>query len=414
MTAHGWSLRCTGCGRAVAPGLPDYCEACGGPVEALLESLPPSAGIFDGRVTDSWKYVSLYPVAASPPFSLGEGGTPLVGSTPAIARFESVRFKLDHLNPSGSFKDRSVSVGVAWAVEDGAPGVVCASSGNAAGSVATYAARAGLPAVIIAPAETPEPKLASIEAHGARLLCVSGHFSRSFALAREVARLLSWVNLTTTFVNPWACEGLKSVAYELFEQLGKVPEWISVPVGAGPLLRGTFKGYLELQELGLIERVPRMLAVQPSGCAPVVRAFERDEEVVTGWEEVTTSVSGINDPLQGYESDGTLTLRCVRDSDGAACAVTDNEIDAAGRLLATAEGIYVEDAAAASLAGVMRLRSSGFIEDGESVVCLLTGHGLKRVEHEHRSGKRTVVRNADEALQSVGELAAADRVGYAS
>lgn len=375
-----WELRCAGCSRAAPDGPPDYCPDCGYPFLAHRDDAN-VAGLFDGRVTDLWKYAPLYPVKQVPErLRLGEGGTPLVpaGLLGAEIGIRDLWCKLDHLNPSGSFKDRSVAVGMAWALEAGAKAVLCASSGNAAGSTATYAARAGLPAVIFVPAGAPTPKLALALAHGAHVFRVPGDFSRAFNLARQAARALGWVNLSTTYVNGWAVEGTKSVAYELYEQAGGVPDWVVVPVSAGPLLYGVWKGFRELQRFGLIDRLPRLAAAQPEGCAPIARAYADGRDTVSRWENVQTMVSGLNDPLDGYEADGTVTLRAVQATNGVALALPDSAILAAGKLLAQREGIFVEPAAATAVAGASALRRNGRIGPGERVVCLLTGHGLKQ------------------------------------
>jgi len=205
---------------------------------------------------------------------------------------------------------------------------------------------------------------------------VTGDFSRAFAAAREAALEVGLANLTTTYVNCYAWEGNKSVAYELYEQMDQTPDWVVVPVGSGPLLYGVRKGFEELRQFGLVDRVPRLMAVQPEGCAPIVRAFETGTEVVP-WSQVDTVVSGLDDPLQGYERDGTLTLKTVRESGGIALAVSDEDTLEAGRLLAQDEGIFVEPAAATSIAGASVARQLGHIDESEAVICLLTGHGLK-------------------------------------
>jgi len=375
-------VRCTGCGISRRNPLPDYCQRCGSPLEVELdysEDLQ-AERLFDGCITDLWKYGSLYPVALrhSADLSLGEGGTPLIriSKTAQQIGVKEAWCKCDHLNPSGSFKDRSAAVGVAWARERGYPGVICASSGNAAGAAATYAARAGLPAYVVVSFRAPKSKLGVAVAHGARVFSVAGDFSRAFAAAREAAAEVGLANVTTTYVNCYAYEGNKSVAYELYEQMEVVPEWVVVPVGSGPLLYGVWKGFRELRKFGLVDRIPRLLAVQPEGCAPIARAFAAGEEVKP-WSRADTVVSGLDDPLQGYERDGTLTLVAVRESGGAALAVPDTEILKAGRVLAHEEGMFVEPAAAASVAGVAAARRLGYIDGSEAVVCLLTGHGLK-------------------------------------
>jgi threonine synthase len=389
-----WRVHCTACDASKLSPMPDYCWRCGSPLEVDLDyDRVRLAALFEGGVTNVWKYEALYPLSSNRhelELSLGEGGTPLVLASKVGRKIgvEKTWFKCDHLNPSGSFKDRSAAVGVAWALEQGYPGVICASSGNAAGASATYAARAGLPVYIVVSSRAPKSKLGAAAAHGARVFRVTGDFSRAFAAAREAAVEVGLANLTTTYVNCYACEGNKSVAYELYEQMDVVPDWVVVPVGSGPLLFGVWKGFEELRQFGLVDRTPRLMAVQPDGCAPIARAFETGTEVVP-WSRVDTVVSGLDDPLQGYEHDGTLTLHTVRESRGVVLAVSDEDTLEAGRLLAEDEGIFVEPAAATSVAGASVARQLGHIDESASVVCLLTGHGLKyqapRAEREPES-----------------------------
>jgi threonine synthase len=360
--------------------MPDYCRRCGAPLEVHLDygKVRPSE-LFEGGVTGLWKYQELYPLSSHQhELDLGEGGTPLVPASKVGRKIglEKVWFKCDHLNPSGSFKDRSAAVGVAWALEQGCPGVICASSGNAAGAAATYAARAGLHAYLVVSSRAPSTKLSAATLHGARTFRVAGDFSRAFAVAREAAAEAGLANLTTTYINCYACEGNKSVAYELYEQMDVVPDWVVVPVGSGPLLYGVWKGFEELRRFGLVDRTPRLMAVQPEGCAPIARAFETGTEVEP-WPRVDTVVSGLDDPLQGYEGDGTLTLKTVRGSGGIALAISDEDTLEAGKLLARDEGIFVEPAAAISLAGASLARRLGHVHEPQTIVCLLTGHGLK-------------------------------------
>lgn len=383
--AGGWNLRCVNCGNSPQEGQPDYCGRCGHPVQIELDySKVDAKTLFDGRLSDMWKYAPLYPLQQnSAPRSLGEGATPLVscrtmGRDMGIADF---RCKLDYLNPSGSFKDRGVAVGVAKAVETGSPAIVCASSGNAAGSAVTFASRAGLPAVIFVPEATPAPKLMMAMAYGARVFRVRGSYSCAFSLAREAARRMGWANVTTTYVNPYAVEGNKSVAYELYEQLGDAPDWVLIPVSAGPLLYGVWKGFAELRQFGLVGRIPRLAAIQPQGCAPLAKAFAAGHDHVEAWGELRTVVSGLSDPLIGYSGDGTLTLRLIRESGGAALALPDEAILQAARKLAAKEGIFAEPAGAAAAAGAEELRRQGLIAAEDRVVSLLTGHGLKQPVH---------------------------------
>jgi threonine synthase len=233
-----------------------------------------------------------------------------------------------------------------------------------------------LPAYLVVSDRTPASKLSAANLQGARTFRVAGDFSRAFAAAREAAAEAGLANLTTTYINCYACEGNKSVAYELYEQMEQVPDWVVVPVGSGPLLYGVWKGFEELRRFGLVDRTPRLMAVQPKGCAPIVRAFESGTEVMP-WTQVDTVVSGLDDPLQGYERDGTLTLKTALESGGMALAVSDEDTLEAGRLLARNEGIFVEPAAATSVAGVAAARRLGHVQEDQTIVCLLTGHGFK-------------------------------------
>jgi threonine synthase len=311
--------------------------------------------------------------------SLAEGGTPLIAS-PTLGDM----LQLDHLflkdetrNPSGAFKDRPMAVGVSKAVEFGFSSVMTASSGNAAASLAVYAARAHLRCIVFVPERTPIGKVAQAVICGAKVIKVKGDYSNSYRMAMNLAAEHSMMNLTTTFINPYTVEGDKTTAYEIYSQMGEIaPDWILIPTGAGPLLYGIYKGFREIHRLGLIAKVPRLVAVQAAGCSPIVSAF-RSRQNVKSWEVVKTTASAIADPLRGYEKDGDLLLSAVYSSQGSAVAVEDEEILHAVRALGTREGVFAEPAGAASVAAVKKLVAAGAIGRNEKVVCLITGHGLK-------------------------------------
>jgi threonine synthase len=368
-------LRCVDCARPHPPALLYACEGCGGILEVNgasgLAASPGARGMWREAarlcVTDPKAIVSLE-----------EGDTPLHLAPRAAAGIPGFRgtlwIKDETRNPTGSFKDRLVSAAISKARELGAKGVVCASSGNAGASVAAYAARAGIPAVIVVPAHTPDGKMTQIGAYGARLLKVPGHYSRSYDLAMALAERQGFANLTTTFLNPWAVDALKLVGLELMRQLGgQAPTHVLVPTGSGPLVKGVVQGFRLFG--GGAE--PRAIAVQAAGCAPIVRAFEAGEERVRPWGMPTTIASGISDPLIGYAGDGDYTLRLVRETGGVAVAVEDEEIRSAMQLLATAEGIYAEPTGASPLAALRRLVAAGLIGTDARVVCMATGHGFK-------------------------------------
>ena len=354
------------------------CPACGA---SLLVSYEGAYEPHGGTVAEGiWRYRNFLPVSRSTePVTLGEGGTPLLRAG-RLDPSGKLLLKNETTNPTASFKDRPVSVAATVAVELGLSGLVCASTGNTAVAVAAYAARAGLPAACVVPEATPAAKLTQIEAVGARIVRVRGNYSHAHALARAAAERYGWANLTSTYVNPYMLEGDKTVAYEIFEQLGgRAPDWVLVPVGAGPLLSAIHKGFEELGTTG--NSGPRLVAVQAAGCAPIVRAFESGATEVHEWEHaVETGASSIADPLRGYPEDGTRTLSVVRESGGVAVSVSEKETYEATIELARSEGLFVEPGAAVAVAAYRKLTTRGVIGEGESAVLVLTGHGLKDPE----------------------------------
>ncbi len=324
-----------------------------------------------------WRYRRHLPVSAdAEPVTLGEGGTALLG-VPRLDPSGTLLLKNETTNPTASFKDRPVAVAATVARELGLSGLICASTGNTGVAVAAYAARTGLPAACVVPETTPAAKLLYIEAVGACIVRVNGDYSDAHALARSAAENYRWANLTSTYVNPYMLEGDKTVAYEILEQLGgRFPDWILVPVGAGPLLAAIYKGF---QELGAMEEAtPRMVAVQAAGCSPIVRAFDAKAVEVSEWEHpVETAASSIADPLRGYPEDGTRTLSAVYQSGGTAVAVSEEEMFGAMVDLANTEGLFVEPGAAVSVAAYRELANRRIIGEGEKAVAVLTGHGLK-------------------------------------
>jgi threonine synthase len=281
--------------------------------------------------------------------------------------------------PTGSFKDRPLSVAVSKARELGAKTVVTASSGNAAAAMSAYAARAGLRAVVFVAADTPSGKLLQMCAAGARVVRVAGSVSNSIELAQAAMKAFNWYNVTTTFENPYSVEGDKTVAYEIAAELGwRAPAWIVVPTGSGPLPTGIWKGFGEMRRFGLVAGLPRMVLAQASGCAPIADAFRCGGDIVRPWPSPHTVASGIKDPLEGYSEDGTYALKVVRRSGGVAVAVADEEILRVTRLMVETEGLYAEPTAGTATACAMELRRRGTIDPEDDVVVVSTGHGLKQ------------------------------------
>jgi threonine synthase len=283
-------------------------------------------------------------------------------------------------NPTGSFKDRPTAIGVSMALSFGLDTVAISSTGNAGASLAAYAARAGLRALIFVTDRMPPAKLAQMVMHGAQIVTVRGSLSDAYWLARKASIEWKLMNLTSTFLRPYGVEGDKTVAFELFQQLGRAPDWIVIPVSVGPLLVGIYKGFQELRRRRLVEALPRMVAAQAAACAPIARAFQRGDECVQRWDGPADTVAGgIADPLAGYEPDGSYTLRVVRESDGLATASSDEDILTATHALAREEGIFCEPTGAVSLAALDQVKNGPFFSAEQLVVCLATGHGLKQV-----------------------------------
>ncbi|WP_200962555.1 threonine synthase [Bosea sp. Root381] len=350
-------LSCVDCRAEYTATLRYACEECGGILEVVHAGGPPSDAA----------------ALVAPEVTLGEGGTPLLRARAGSAE-GAIWIKDETRNPSGSFKDRLVSAALTTALGFGSKGLVCASSGNAGASAAAYAARAGIPAVILVPEQTPAEKMAQIAAYGALLVRVAGHYSNSYAMALAVAEETGFVNVTTTFINPYGTDALRLVGHEIHAQLGETaPDWVIVPTGSGPLVKGVVQGFADRGG-----RTPKIVAVQAEGCAPIVKAFDEGAAEVQPWGEPKTIASGISDPLIGYARDGTYTLRLVRESGGRAIAVSDDEIIQAMKVLAAGNGIFAEPTGASSLAAAQKLMARGEIRPGERVVCMVTGHGFKQ------------------------------------
>lgn len=376
------------------------CPSCGGRLEVVRGPLPASFAA-DPATPGIFRYASLLPaVPVAARVCLAEGATPLI-DIPAAGRAAGVPRLLakdESRNPTGTFKDRVMALAATVARAEAAPGIVCASTGNAGASAAAYGARAGLPVVILVPVGTPPAKMAQAAVCGARVVAVQGTYSDAWSFAAEVSASLGWLNATTTFTCPYVVEATRTVAYEINEQLG-VPDWVAVPIGAGPLLVGLREGFEDLRALGHIDRVPRLLALQPAGCAPIVRAF--DEGAPTRpWGGPETVAGGLADPLVGYPEEGDVTVRAIVASAGVAVSVDDAATVAAISTLAEREGLFQEPAGAVAFAGVAEARRRGLIDAGDTVVACLTGTGLKD-PHAAAGGKahRFPVVNSMDDLQ---------------
>ncbi|MET1124365.1 MAG: threonine synthase [Archaeoglobaceae archaeon] len=392
-------LRCIDCGRE-NDETSYTCSFCGGllEVEFDLESLEVDFKL-DGNVTGVWKYRSLLPVRIEP-VTLLEGATPLYKAE-RLSEIVGAEVYVKHegLNPSGSFKDRGMTVGVTKAVEFRKRAVACASTGNTSASMAMYAAKAGLKAFVLLPAgKVALGKVAQALMHGAKVIGVKGNFDDALRIVREVCRVADVYLLNS--VNPYRLEGQKTIAFEIAEKF--VPDRVFVPVGNAGNISAIYKGFSELRELDMIDSIPRMFGVQAEGAAPIYRAFLEGKEEVEPVEKPETIATAIR---IGNPVSAKKALRAIYNSNGGAEVVSDSEIIEAQKLLAAREGIGVEPASAASVAGLLKLAKKGEIERGEKIVCIATGNLLKDPETVLRvCGEPVVVEASVEAVLRVMNL----------
>lgn len=397
------SLECVSCG-ATFPGGDDllHCPKCGDGLQLTLalrgSSYPAVAPYWRSRAPGVWRYREMLPVPSEDPVTLGEGGTALLPLASVGPRTQEAYLKNEGQNPTGSFKDRGMTVGVTRAIALGRRRVICASTGNTAASLAAYAARARLECVVLVPAGgVAQGKLAQAYFEGARVVAIRGTFDDAMRLVSDAGQKLDAYVLNS--INPYRIEGQKTAAYEVFEQLGgRVPDWLVCPVGNGGNLAAYWKGFLELRAIGATDRVPRLAGVQAEGAAPIADAIleGRKEIVPVPRPETVASAIRIGNPANWRK-----TVRAVRESKGLALKLPDAAIVEVQKDLARTEGIFLEPASAASLAGARRLAQEGTFGTQATVVCVGTGHGLKDPEAALR--ERVEVTPAEPTLPSILE-----------
>lgn len=320
------------------------------------------------------RYRAILPIPLDAPLPpLPVWRTPLIKAGRFPWKGGELWIKDDSRLPSSSFKDRATVVAVTRALSERASGIICASTGNAASSLAAFSAAAGLPAVILVPKSAPKPKLAQVLISGARVLPVDGNYDAAFDLSMELAPKLGYF-LRSTGVNPVLAEGKKTCALEIAEQFDwQPPEVVAVSVGDGCIISGLAKGFSDLVELGLIERAPRLLGVQAEGSAALARAFERGLD-----RPEPISATTIADSISvDLPRDGARALRGVRACGGRFITVSDDEILAAMKALASSAGVFAEPAGATAAAGLTRLAEEGGLAPGERACAVVTGSMLK-------------------------------------
>jgi threonine synthase len=345
----------------------------------------------EGRARNHWRYAELLPLeAAAVRADWPVGFTPVVNSD-RLARHLGVRqivLKDEGRNPTGSFKDRSSSVGVAHALQVGATTIACASTGNAASSLAGHAALAGLPAVIFVPETAPEPKVAQLQVFGATVFAVKSSYDEAYDLCTKACGEFGWYNRNCA-INPVLVEGKKTAGLEIAEQsagFGGVPDWVAVSVGDGCTIAGIWKGLQQMRELGVIDRLPRLLGVQAAEVDPLVYAVEHDE--LPGQIKGKTIADSIDVHVP---RNWRKAIHAVQEAEGKFVTAGDEAILDAMRL-AGQHGVFAEPAAAAALAGVAGAIDAKIIGEHERVLVMITGSGLKDTRSAIRAaGKPTAI-----------------------
>ncbi len=355
-------LKCPICGRTYER--PVQRCVCGEPVEFEPFKGEPYLG---RRVWE--RFWDFWPVEPAMELSLGEGDTPLVRSK--IGKELGVRLYLKNetVNPTWSFKDRGTFLAMSYAVKAGYKAVGTVSTGNMAASVAAYASRFGLDAKILVSENASNEKLKAVSVYGAEVIRVIGDYGRLYFESLELGERLGVYFINSD--NPFRIEGYKGISFEVAEELS--PDYVLIPTSSGGLFRGVAKGFLELKESGLIDELPKLIAVQAEGCSPICRAFRGGEGRIERFEKPKTIAKAIANP---YPPSGNAVLKLLRDFNWSCITVSDEEIAEAQRELAR-EGLFVQPASATGVAALKKLVRSGQIGEGSKVVSILTGSGLK-------------------------------------
>ncbi len=391
---HVLGLRCRECGRSFPLEALHVCDWCFGPLEVAYDYEVIAAALSRERIAAGpqtiWRYRDLLPVADEHPVELGAGWTPLVRADRLAAELGlgELWIKDDTANPTGSFKDRVVSVALTKARQLGFKVAACASTGNLASSVAAHAARAGMASVVLVPADLERAKVAMAAVYGGTLVAVDGNYDDVNRLCAELAgEHQSWA-FANVNLRAYYAEGSKTLAFEIAEQLGwRAPDHVVVPVASGSQLTKVAKGFSELFSVGLLDggergaeagsdAPVRISGAQAQGCSPVATAFAQGTDDVLPVRPSTIARSlAIGNPADGY-----YALQAVRRSGGAFGAVSDEEILEGIGLLARTEGIFCETAGGVTIATLAKLAAAGVVRRDERVVAIVTGHGLKTVE----------------------------------
>jgi threonine synthase len=363
------AVECDECGTRLADGEAHFCT------DSSLRLVHDDARVReafdpDGRPDNQWRYAPLLPVEADDAVTLGEGGTDLV-TAPTLGDGLGVdlALKLEGANPTGSTKDRGSSVLVSHARASGAATVACASTGNAAASLAAYAARGSLACQLFVPSDVPEAKAVQPRVYGADLEAVDGSYDDAYDRCRTVAGKSGWVDRSAG-ASPYTAAGARTLGYELADQTTAVPDWVVVPMGNGGTIAGAWAGFETFATLDFVAETPRMLGVQSERAAAIHESAAGASRSEAG--ETCADSIDVGTPHRGEDA-----LAALRESGGTSVAVSDDAIQEATLRLGRTEGVFVEPACSAAVAGIERARADGTIDRGDTVVAVMTGSGLK-------------------------------------
>jgi threonine synthase len=384
-----------------------FCKKCKDILEIKYDDGELAEALRDNKWQNAplsvWRYRNFMPISdTTKVVSLNEGGTGL-HLCQRLAKHLGLRqlyVKNEGENPTGSFKDRGMTVGVTKAVELGVQSVICASTGNTSASLAAYAAKAGLQCAVLIPSgKIAYGKLSQAMIYGAKVIQVRGNFDQALDVVLKLSEKHRSIYLLNS-INPFRIEGQKSLGYEICDQLNQeAPDRVVVPVGNAGNISAIWKGFTEFHELGVVKTLPKMTGIQAAGSAPIAKAIKTGSDTIVPVAKPETVATAIR---IGAPVSWKKALNAIRESDGTAETVTDEEILSAQKMLARVEGLFVEPASASSIAGLIKLVESGVIDRDERVVCVTTGHGLKDPD--------TAVKMSEKPVEVDAEITAIEEV----
>lgn len=380
-----YRLVCSVCGKPFEGDAEPYvCPACGGLLEPELDLAGNAEHyrevIRNGCRHGVWDYKDLLPVdGVEEPVTLGEGNTPMLkaNNLAGIVGVDQLFLKNETLNPSGTYKDRFATVALSIEKAKKTPAVALGSAGNAAAAMSAYSAKAGMPCFVLLPPGAVAERGWQVRGYGANLIRMEHTIDDCIQMAKQGEDLFGWKSLTTNMLtNPLPSDGYKTVGYEIGKQLDfQMPDWIIIPVGGAALFNKVYKGCKDMMDLGLIDKMPRFVGAQAAGCAPMVDAYRRGLSDPEKWPGVPETVAFAIADVCVY--DGVTAMDVIKKTGGCAEEATDEEILAAMHLIASKEAVVAEPASACSVACAINLVKKGVIRHDESVLCILSGNGMR-------------------------------------